>query len=523
VQIGDPITQRKMYEFLMEARDLGLYRAITDNGAGGLSSSIGEMATLSGGADLDLAKAPLKYEGLQPWEIFLSEAQERMSLAVQPENLDGLLALAARRDVEASALGHFTSEPTLILRYGDRLVAQIDMTFLHDGCPRLELEARWSPPNIPAPDWPKPAARNKALKEVLGALNLCSREFKSRMYDSEVKGLSVVKPFTGVHCDIPSDASVLLAEHGESQGVAVADGINPFYSDIDTYHMMAGVIDEGVRRIISAGGAWGTIAGLDNFCWPDPVVSEGNPDGAYKMAQLVRANQALYDVTTAYNVPCISGKDSMKNDSVRGGRKISIPPTVLYSTIGIVPDVKKAVTLSFKQAGDGIYVLGRTREELGASEFARWAADRPGQVGGRVPEVDTALAVRLYQAVTRATGEGLLRSSHTPTLGGLAVGFAFCALAGDLGATIDLAAVPTDEKLSDDAVLFSESHSRFIVTCRQEDADRLQELFAGLPLAKVGTVWDEPRLTVTGMRGRGVINSTLPSLRKAFQETLHGI
>ena len=526
VQIGDPITQRKMYEFLMEARDLGLYRAITDNGAGGLSSSIGEMARLCGGAELDLALAPLKYEGLQPWEIFLSEAQERMSLAVPPDSLDALLALAARRDVEATALGRFHSEPTLILRHGELLVAQLDMAFLHDGCPRLTLEAHWAPPRIPHPDRPRPGPRNRALKGLLGSLNVCSREYKSRMYDGEVKGLSIVKPFTGVHGDIPSDACVLLVDHRSRRAAAVAEGINPFYSDLDTYAMMAGVIDEGVRRILSAGGAWGSISGLDNFCWPDPVRSAGNPDGPYKMGQLVRANQALYDVTTAYGVPCISGKDSMKNDSVRGGRRISIPPTVLFSTLGVVPSIERAVTLSFKKAGDSILLIGRTAEELGASEYHRWLADKqgdPARVGGRAPRVDTELALRLYPALSRATEQGLLRSCHTPTLGGLAVAFAFCSLAGELGADLDLAAVPADDPLSDDALLFSESHSRFVVTCAPDREAELLALFEGLPIARIGTVVERPRLRVSGRRGRSVVDSPLAPLRKAFRETLHGL
>jgi phosphoribosylformylglycinamidine synthase len=308
--------------------------------------------------------------------------------------------------------------------------------------------------------------------------------------------------------------------------VAVAEGINPFYSDLDTFHMMAGVIDEGVRRILSVGGAWGTISGLDNFCWPDPAPSPGNPDAAYKMGQLVRANEALYDVTTAYGVPCISGKDSMKNDSIRGGRRISIPPTVLFSTLGVVPSVERAVTLSFKQAGDPVYLIGQTSEELGASAYHRWLAAQqgdPARVGGQVPRVDTALALRLYPALSLATEQGLLRSCHTPTLGGLAVAFAFCTLAGGLGAELDLAAAPTPKALSDDALLFSESHSRFVVTCAPDREEALRALFAGLPIVRIGTVTEAPRLLVSGRRGRTVLDTALAPLRKAFRGTLHGL
>ncbi|MBI3987593.1 MAG: phosphoribosylformylglycinamidine synthase, partial [Lentisphaerae bacterium] len=290
VQIGDPITQRKMYEFLMEARDLGLYRSITDNGAGGLSCSIGEMGRESGGADLDLALAPLKYEGLKPWEILLSEAQERMTLALQPENVEAFLDLARRRDVDATVLGTFTDSGFFLVRYAARVVGRLDMEFLHEGCPVMRMEARWTPPSLPAPTLPRRGPRDRLLKELLGSLSLCSREYKSRQYDGEVKGLSVIKPHVGVFSDMPSDATVLRVDYASNEGILLAEGINPFYSDLDTYAMMTSVIDEAVRRIVSAGGRLGDIAGLDNFCWPDPVRSEKTPDGEYKMAQLVRAN-----------------------------------------------------------------------------------------------------------------------------------------------------------------------------------------------------------------------------------------
>ncbi|MBM3791886.1 MAG: phosphoribosylformylglycinamidine synthase, partial [Acidobacteria bacterium] len=497
VQIGDPITQRKMYEFLLEARDLGLYRAITDNGAGGLSSSVGEMSRLCGGADLDLAKAPLKYEGLQPWEILLSEAQERMTLAVPPEKLSELLALAARRDVEATALGAFTDSGAFVVRYGDRVAACLDLHFLHEGVPRMRLEARWAPPSVPGPRKPLHRNRTRALLRLLGSLNICSKEFKSRQYDGEVKGLSVLKPFVGVRSDIPADACVMRVEHGTEEGLILAEGINPFFSDLDTYHMMAGVIDEAIRRVISAGGRLGQIAGLDNFCWPDPVLSEKTPDGLHKMAQLVRANKALYDVTTAYGVPPISGKDSMKNDSVRGERKISIPPTVLFSAVGKMDDVRQAVTMYFKRPGDLIYVIGLTRDELGASEYYRLLAreqGNPGHFGGRVPSVDTLTAMGIYRAMNEASGSGLLRSSHTPTLGGLAVGLALAALGGELGTEIDLGQVPAEAGADLDALLFSESHSRFIISCSPDKAEVIEEIFTSLPCGRVGRVTAEPRL-----------------------------
>jgi len=523
VQIGDPITQRKMYEFLMEARNLGLYRAITDNGAGGLSSSLGEMCQFSGGVEIELNRAPLKYPGLQPWEIFLSEAQERMSLAVPPEKMSALRDLARRRDVEISDLGEFTSDGNLTLHYDGKLIGRLPLSFLHDGCPRLRIEAEWTPPKVPAPRRSRSANRTPQLLKLLSALNVCSREHKSRMYDGEVKGLSVVKPFVGRQNDVPSDATVCRVEHASNEGVVISEGINPFYSDIDTYWMTASVMDEAIRRIISAGGRPDTIAGLDNFCWPDPVQSEATPDGKYKMAQLVRSNQALFDFCTAFKVPLISGKDSMKNDSTRGGRKISIPPTLLFSAVGKIDDVRKVVTIPFKQVGDIIYVLGLTREELGASEFHRLLAreqEKPDHTGGEIPKVDPTSAMSMYVKLHEAINSGLIASSHTPTLGGLAVGLALCAIGGDCGADIQLTS--DGLPLSDDALLFSESNSRFIITCAPENSAQLESHFAGMPLQRVGTVRGDDQLIIAGS-GATLIQSDVARLRKAFRSTLEGI
>jgi phosphoribosylformylglycinamidine synthase len=308
----------------------------------------------------------------------------------------------------------------------------------------------------------------------------------------------------------------MRVEHGTREGMVLAEAINPFYSDLDTYHMMASVIDEAVRRVVSVGAGLDRIAGLDNFCWPDPVRSDKTPDGPYKMAQLVRANKALYDVCTAFKVPPISGKDSMKNDSVRGGRKISIPPTVLFSTIAKMDDVRRAVTMSFKKAGDVIYVVGTTKNELGASEYFRMLAEEqgaPANYGGDVPKLDVPLALSIYRAMGEATAAGLLRSSHTPTLGGLAVAFALAAAGGDLGAEI----WANDPKIGDD-VLFSESNSRFVVTCAPEKAGELESLFNGLPITRVGTVTEARTLKIGG-----AIDVDVEDLRNAFKKTLQGI
>jgi phosphoribosylformylglycinamidine synthase subunit PurSL len=496
VQIGDPITQKKLSDFLLEARDLELYRFVTDNGAGGLSSSLGEMARESGGCRIHLDKAPLKYAGMDPWEILVSEAQERMSFAVPPENLAAFLELAARRGVEATDLGDFTDNGNFEAYFKGKLVCQLEMEFLHDGNPKLNLKARWTPPrhSEPPPNfWDSRDLKTDALK-LLSALNICSKESWVRQYDHEVQGMSVIKPFVGERADGPSDAAVIRPLYDRKEGLAISHGIVPRYSDIDTYHMTACAIDEAVRNMVAVGAKPGTIAGLDNFCWPDPVESEATPDGQYKMAQLVRSNQALYDYCLAYSLPLISGKDSMKNDYGRGKDKISVPPTLLFTTIAVLPDVEKTITMDAKAAGDSVYVLGLTRNELGASEYFLSL----GFIGNHVPKVDAVSAVALYNRFADAISQGLVRSAHDCSDGGLFTALAEVCMAGRLGARIDLALLPVDitDKLPIGAKLFSESQSRFVVTVTPENRIAFEKQMAGIAMARIGEITADATLKI---------------------------
>jgi phosphoribosylformylglycinamidine synthase len=515
VQIGDPITQKKMTDFLLVARNRGLYRCLTDDGAGGLSSSVGETARLSGGCEMDLKQVPLKYAGLNPWEILISESQERMTIAVDPAKIDEFLALAAKMDCEATAVGRYTDSGWFHIRYGEETIAYLDMEFLHDGLPRMELKAKWIPPVYEEPAFAEPENLGDALKKMLGRLNICSKESVIRQYDHEVQGGSVVKPLVGAMNDGPGDASIVRPILESFEGIVVANGICPRYGDIDTYHMTACAIDEAVRNTIAVGGTLEILAGLDNFCWCDPVTSEKTPDGAYKLAQLVRANQALYDVTTVYGVPCISGKDSMKNDYQIGDTKISIPPTLLFSTIGKIEDVRRAVTMDAKRSGDVVYVLGETRKELGGSE---WYALN-GYVGNRVPQVDTAKAKALYIAFSGAIAVGLVASCHDCSDGGLGVALAETAFAGGLGLKIDLAAVPVETGMRADEILFSESQSRFVVTVAPDKAAAFEEAMAGNVCRKIGEVTGDSMLLVE-QNGRQVIKEALVELKQAWQAPL---
>ncbi|MEW6220682.1 MAG: AIR synthase-related protein [Thermodesulfobacteriota bacterium] len=515
VQIGDPITQKKMFDCLLVARDRGLYTCITDNGAGGLSSSVGEMAQDTGGFELHLDRAPLKYAGLAPWEIFLSEAQERMTLAVPQEHLPAFLALCAKMDVEATVLGTFTDSGLFHVLHDGRTVACLEMEFVHGGLPPMRLAAAWQPPRHPEPVLPAAPDLGATLRALLGRLNVCSKEYVVRQYDHEVQGGSVVKPLTGVANDGPSDAAVLRPVLTSFRGLAVSHGICPRYSDIDAFHMTACAIDEGIRNALAVGASLEHMAGLDNFCWCDPVLSDKTPDGPYKLAQLVRANQALARYTRAYGVPCISGKDSMKNDYLVAGTKISIPPTLLFSVVAVLPDVRQAVTMDLKRPGDRVYVLGLTRPELGASEYAGLL----GAIGNTVPQVREEEALPRYQALAAACRQGLVASCHDCADGGLGVALAECAFAGGLGLAVDLDRVPAAGIDRTDVLLFAESQSRFVVSVAPEKVPAFEALLAGTGCALVGEVLAEPVLRCTA-GGRTVVAEPLAALKEAWQRPL---
>jgi phosphoribosylformylglycinamidine synthase len=515
VQIGDPITQKKMTEFLLRARDLGLYRSITDNGAGGLSCSVGEMARHIG-CRLELEKAPLKYAGLDPWEILLSEAQERMTLAVPPSKIEPFLQLAEKMDVEATVLGEFTNTGKFNVLYEGRTVGYLDMEFLHGGDPKMRLKATWEPKAFPEPQIRMPEDLTETLQGMLSRFNICSKEYVIRQYDHEVQGGSVVKPLVGKEDDGPSDAAVIRPVLDTYEGVVISNGICPRYSDIDTYHMMACAIDEAIRNNVAVGGNIDYMVGLDNFCWPDPVQSEKNPDGEYKLAQLVRANKALFHYTMAFGVPCISGKDSMKNDYLIGNTKISIPPTVLFSVMGKIDDVRKAVTMDAKGPGDLVYVLGETLNELGASEYYALM----GHIGNQVPTVDAIKAKRLYGRLNEATEAGLISSCHDCSDGGLGVALAETAFAGGLGMEINLGMVPTIGVDRDDLLLFSETQSRFIVTIPPQRKGDFEELFKGMVYGLLGKITSAPVFTVVGLKGKEIIQANIQDLKDAWKSPL---
>ncbi|MBS3767733.1 MAG: phosphoribosylformylglycinamidine synthase [Candidatus Cloacimonetes bacterium] len=519
VQIGSPITQKLLSDFIIDATRKGLIKCSTDNGAGGLSSSVGELARISGGAFVDLAKVPLKYSGLKPWEIFISESQERMTLVIEKENLTDLRTLAQKYEVEMTDIGNFTDSGFLEVRYDNMMVAYLKMDFLFNGTPRKKLAAEWQSPPTSEPQIGQ-VDHNDVLLKLLSSLNICSREEVIRQYDHEVKGRTVLKPLMGKEGKSPQDAAVVRVDNHSYEGIAVSNGIIPRYGDLDPYAMSAGSFDEAVRQIISIGGKlpdplddssrfW---SANDNFCVPDSVYDKNkNPDGKFKLGKLVNMNKALYDMAVFFNIPMTSGKDSMKNDFTAEGKKISVPPTILYSMAAKIDDIRNIVTSDFKVAGDLIYQLGETYNELGRSEFYKLF----GEKGRNVPQVRKEKAKQLYELVVKANEKSLIESSHDLADGGLAVALAESCFGTGLGAKIDISSFT---KLTPDFILFSESHSRFLVSIVPSNKEEFEDIF-GERANLLGIVTSEAKLKID-YKGKNLVDTKISPLYDAWHNGL---
>ncbi len=519
VQIGDPITQKKMIDMILEARDTCLITCITDNGAGGLSSSIGEMASYTNGCEIDLAKVPLKQAGLSAWEILVSESQERMTVAVKTEDCAAFDALAALHEVEATPVATFTDSGVFHVKYEATTVAYLPIEFLHDGVPQLQLESEWTPPHVVDFIAPEAADHSTLMIDMLARPNIASKETWVRQYDHEVIAQTAIKPFVGVKRDGPGDAGLIAPIHGNPHGIVISCGIAPRYSDIDAGAMAAASIDEAVRNAVCAGVDVDKIAGLDNFCWPDSIESVKTPDGKFKLAQLVRANRELERVCRAYRLPCVSGKDSMKNDYGTGEKKISIPPTLLFSLFGDQPDVRFTATSDLKQAGDRLFLVGRSHDELGASEIAFMLRENGTVegIGGTPPQLaHPERNLTLYRALSQAIQNGLIQTAHDCSEGGVGVAVAEMCIGGRLGATIDLDGTG-DESLW--ARLWGESLGRFVVAVNPSKEAEFVQWMSGQPLTFLGEAVDNNTLTITD-GFEEIVSTQVEAMVASWQEAL---
>ena len=508
VQIGDAITEKKALDTILQARDAGLYEAITDCGAGGLSSAVGEMGEKTG-VEVDLDKVPLKYAGLNYTETWISEAQERMVLAVKPEKLDAIMKIFKSENGQATVIGKFTDDKKLTLRYNGEQVGCIDMEFLHDGLPKYSRKAVWNTPKLTEPIIEQKDCYNEPLMKILGSYNVASKEWVIRQYDHEVQGGSVVKPLVGVVNDGPSDAAVVRPKLNSDKGVAMACGMNPLYGDIDPYQMALSGIDEAIRNIICVGGRPDRIALLDNYCW-------GNCRKPEIFGSLVRASQACKDGALGYGAPFISGKDSLNNEfRMADGTEINIPATLLISAITLVDDTNKCITMDLKQAGNYIYAVGITKNELGGSHYYKVN----GELGANVPTVDIKTAYDTAVKIHNAINAGLVRSCHDCSEGGIAVALAEMAFAGGLGVDADLDNLATDGNCDSVAKLFSESNSRYIVEVLPENAEEFLQTIDGAVVEQIGNVTDSGNVVIADGE-KTLINADIDELKAAWKKPL---
>jgi phosphoribosylformylglycinamidine synthase subunit PurSL len=519
VQIGNAITEKMVLDVLLQARDRKLYHSVTDCGAGGFSSAVGEMGE-STGAVVWLERAPLKYEGLSYTEIWISEAQERMVLAVPPVNADAFRELCESESVEATVIGQFEATGELHLTYEGHTVGRLPMHFLHDGRPEISRKGIWKPP---ARDDGQPASALKeivdsreTLLKILGSGNVASKHWIIRQYDHEVLAGSVIKPLVGVLSDGPSDAAVVRPVLSGNRGVAISCGLNPHYGDLDPWHMAMSAIDEAVRNCVAVGANPERIAILDNFCW-------GYTDRPETLGALVRAALACHDLAIELKTPFISGKDSLNNefsftDASGQRRTISIPSTLLISAMGQVDDIRRCVTMDLKQSGNRLFLVGATADELGGSHFNLVN----GVTGGQVPVVDGLLARRTFAAIHRAITEGLVRACHDLSEGGLAVAVAEMGFAGGLGAEIELDRVPMRRGLPETVPsrlgqvrLFAESNTRFVCEIPQGAVAGFRKCLEGIPCEDIGQVCGHNRVAFRDS-GSVVLQAGLEELKAAW-------
>ncbi len=521
VQIGDPITQKKLSDALCkEARDMNLYTSVTDNGAGGLSCSVAEMAKECGGCFVKLDDVPLKYPGLEPWKIWISESQERMTLSVPPEKWEEFKDLMDRRGVEATIVGEFTDSGRCVVEYKGETVMDLDMDFLHDGLPPRPMQTTYTKPDYKEPEVEEKDNWTDSLKQMLARLNICSFEFISQQYDHEVQAGSVIKPLQGKG-RVNGDATVVRPILDSNKAVVISQGINPTYSDIDTYHMAACAIDTAVRNAIAAGANPDHLALMDNFCW----CSSDDPE---RLGQLKEAVKACYDYSVAYGTPLISGKDSMFNDFKgydENGEaiKISVPPTLLVSSISVIDDAMKSVSLDAKQEGDLVYVLGDTNDEMGASEYyamlGEEANDEEGYIGNSVPQVDSKKNEKLYRDYYNCIQQELISSAQSVHHGGLAVALAKTAVGGGLGMTVSLENLTGEFSRTDNA-LYSESQGRMVVTVAPEKQAEFETAMEGNSFSLIGKIEADSKLIIQGKTGKEVVNCVLTDLESSYKSTL---
>jgi len=508
VQIGNPIEERKVMDGLLQARDKKLYNFVTDCGAGGFSSAVGEMSE-NLGCEVWLEKAPLKYKGLKPWEIWVSESQERMILSVPQEKVAELVELFRRENVQAVVIGKITGSGRLVVKYGADVMCDLDCDFIHRAVPRKKMVAKKRKGNDGKTGKIAPSSDVTAqLIRILSGWNTCSKEWTVRQYDHEIQAHNVIKSMNGKLMDGHGDASVLQPFVESFEGLAVANGLNPLYGTIDAYAMAASAINEAMRNVVCVGGNPAETVLLDNFCAPSPK----NPEN---LGDIVEECKACYDYSVEYMTPFVSGKDSLHNEFKLADRTIPIPPTLLISAAAKVPDVRKCVTADFKKAGNLIYLVGKTFEELGGSQYYYLNKVEVGT--GAAPKVDAKESKKIFEQMHAAINSGLVRACHDCSEGGLGVAVAEMCFGSELGAEISLGKVLYEGEKRDDFILFAESNSRFVVEVEPANAAKFEEKLKGLSVSRIGSITSGKKLKIAGLSEKAIIDSEISVLKSAWK------
>jgi phosphoribosylformylglycinamidine synthase len=510
VQIGNPIEEKKIIEAIIKARDHEkgpLYSLVTDLGGGGLAVAVCE-SFKDLGADIFLEKISLKHLDMDPWEIWISESQERMLLCVPEENLEEIFEIFEEEGCEASIIGEVNSSKKVSIKYKGEYAGEISLDFLFKEYPRLTLKASSRIFKRPEPPNDSIIANmnnyNDVLLNLLSDPNVSSKEWVIRQYDHEVGARTIIKPLQGVNLDAPGDAAVIKPLYNSWKGIVISNGGNPNYS-IDPYRMALSAIDEAIRNNVACGGR--RIALLDNFCWGNPMIEE-------ELGKLVLACKACYEGAKSFDTPYISGKDSLYNEFFDGKVRHEIPPTLMITAVGVIPDVRKSVTMDFKRSGNYVYIIGFTSDELGGSLLYR----KYNIEGGEVPNVNPERAKTIYEKITRAIDRGLIRSCHDCSDGGLAVAIAEMCIGGNCGVEINLDKVPTHLN-KPYKILFSESNSRFIVEVAQGYEKEFEFSIRGIPFEKIGYVTSDKTLIFKSGNNE-VINLDLDEVIRAFKTSL---
>lgn len=529
VQIGDPYTQKKMHDFLLEAREEGLVNFITDNGGGGLSSSVGEASRFRNtdrkdGATIYLDKVPLKYDGLDQWEILVSESQERMTVGVGPDNINRFMELSRKHDVLSTVIGEFNNTQALHIKFKDKTCGYIPSEFLEEQFPQWQFKAEWVEPEdrgLYEPTIDEPTNYNDEFEKFLQRPNTASKEWITRQYDHEVQGGSVIKPFVGKKQDVPSDATVIRPDLNSEKGIAITQTIKQKFSKIDAYHMITATIDEAVRNVLAVGGKLEHLTGIDNFCWPSIESGDKNPDASHKAAQLVRANWALRDSCLEYGIPLLSGKDSMycdgtfNNSKTEKTERVSGLETMQFTLHSIVDDISDCLSCDTKQAGNFIYVIGETKNELGGSEYYNMHC----QVGLNVPQTNMQKNLEVYKNFIEA--RKYAESVKVIGEGGLVTHLFQMAAGGELGMKVNLNKLIKDDSVNSDVVaLYSGSTGRMIVEVKEENRKKFESAMTN-HASYIGQVTENPQLIVYGLEGNEVINKNIYDLKTAWKST-HG-